>query len=469
MGLFGKKSEGGFLDVIRCDEQEYLIWKWRPSGEANSTKKENAIRWGSSLRVKDGEVAVFVYKQKGDGPNQDFIEGPFDDTIKTSNFPVISNIIGLAYAGQSPFQAEIYYINTAGNVQIKFGIPYFDVYDPRFSDFAVPVSARGTLTFNITDYKSFIKLTRMINFELEDFKNQIKDMVTKNVKGIITNVPQDNGIPAIQLERRILDINDIIAKRLKSEMETDFGVNLKRFDLANIEFNKESEEYQKLIKITREQQEKTTVAQTDVGIKNLQDTQEINAKNMDESLRIQREEMQRAQKLQTETMNMGAHQLNLQADVGKTAAESMGKMGQGGAGGAGGMDPGSMMASMAMGTAVGGGMAGMMGNMMQGMNQQQNTPPPTPQNSYMVSVNGQQSGPFNMQQLSQFVTTGEFNQETHVWKQGMENWKKAGEVTELNSLFNSNSQGPPPPPSAGPPPPPANPPLNPDENNTPTT
>ena len=56
--------------------------------------------------------------------------------------------------------------------------------------------------------------------------------------------------------------------------------------------------------------------------------------------------------------------------------------------------------------------------------------------------------------------TGEFNQETHVWKQGMENWKKAGEVTELNSLFNSNSQGPPPPPIYHPPPPPVNPPLS---------
>ena len=64
MGLFGNKSEGGFLDVIRCDEQEYLIHKWRPSGEANSTKKENAIRYGSSLRVKESELAVFVYKQK---------------------------------------------------------------------------------------------------------------------------------------------------------------------------------------------------------------------------------------------------------------------------------------------------------------------------------------------------------------------------------------------------------------------
>jgi hypothetical protein len=60
MGLFGNKTEGGLMDVIRCDEQEYLVWKWRPSGEANSTKKENSIRYGSSLRVKDGELAGII-------------------------------------------------------------------------------------------------------------------------------------------------------------------------------------------------------------------------------------------------------------------------------------------------------------------------------------------------------------------------------------------------------------------------
>jgi hypothetical protein len=60
MGLFSKKSESGLMDVIRCDEQEYLVWKWRPSGEANSTKKENSIRYGSSLRVKDGELAGII-------------------------------------------------------------------------------------------------------------------------------------------------------------------------------------------------------------------------------------------------------------------------------------------------------------------------------------------------------------------------------------------------------------------------
>ena len=66
MGLFDKNSRtGGFMDEIRCDEPNYLIWKWHPSGvQLGEGFRENAIRWGSSLRVKDGEVAVFVYKQK---------------------------------------------------------------------------------------------------------------------------------------------------------------------------------------------------------------------------------------------------------------------------------------------------------------------------------------------------------------------------------------------------------------------
>ena len=42
---------------------------------------------------------------------QDFIVGPYDDTIKTANFPILSSIVGLAFGGESPFQAEIYFIN----------------------------------------------------------------------------------------------------------------------------------------------------------------------------------------------------------------------------------------------------------------------------------------------------------------------------------------------------------------------
>lgn len=445
MGLFGKKEEGGFMDVIRCDEQEYLVWKWRPSGAANSTNKENAIRYGSSLRVKDGEVAVFVYKQK-DGAMQDFIVGPYDQTIKTANFPILSSIVGAAFGGASPFQAEIYFINLSGNVQVRFGIPYFDVFDPRFMDFAVPMSARGTITFNVTDYKGFIKLNRLINFELDDFNKQIKDAVTKYIKGIITNIPSDKGIPVLQMEKKLLEINDLIAAYLKPRMENDFGVNMKGFDLATIDVDKESQGYAELRKVTAEQTTKTTVAQTDVNIKNMQDMQGINALNMEETLRIQREEAQRAQKLQTETNFIGAHALNQQTDVLKTGAESLGNMGNMDLGGGGGMNPAGMMTGMMMGGAMGNQMAGMMNQMGQNMNQQQNTPPPPPQIQYSVSVNGQTAGPFNWQQLQQMVQNGQLTPNTHVWKQGMAGWEIAGNVQELGNLFGAVPPPPPPPP-----------------------
>lgn len=433
---FGKKNEGGMMDVIRCDEQEYLIWKWRPVGaELNGSKKENAIRFGSSLRVKDGEVAVFFYKQNN-GTIQDFIEGPFDKIIKTENFPVLSSIVGLAYDGGTPFQAEIYFINLSGIVQVRFGIPYFDVFDPRFLDFAVPMAARGTITFNITDYKSFIKLHRLINFDLEEFKNQIKDAVAKYVKSVITNIPSDNGIPVLQIERKILQINDIISGPLKTRLEDYFGINMKGFDLSAVEPDKESEGYVSLVRVTKEQTTKTIISQTDVSIKNLQDTQKITAENMAETMRIQREEAQRAQRLQSESNFIGAHALDQQTQVLKSAAENLGQMGQMNFGnGGGGMNPAGMMAGMMMGGAMGQQMAGMMNQMGNTVQQGMNTPPSLTKIQYYVNIKGQNIGPCGVQQLQQMVNNGQLTKSTYVWKNGMVDWQLAGDIAELSYLF----------------------------------
>lgn len=451
MGLFGRGKSGGMMNVIRCDEEEYMVWKWRPEGQdVNSTTRENSIRYGSSLRVKDGEVAVFVYKQK-DGNMQDFIEGPYDDTIKTANFPVLSSIVGLAFGGESPFQAEVYFINLQGNNQLRFAVPYFDVFDPRLPDHGVPMSVRGTMTFNITDYKGFIKLNRLVNFDHEQFKKQIKDALTKYVKGIVMNVPQEMGIPAVQMERQILNINDRVAEYLKPRMENDFGVNMKGLDIGALEIDKESPYYEELRQLTAGNTAKTMNAQTDVNIKNLQDTQRINAENMEETMRIQREEMQRAQRLQTETNFMGAHSLDQQTEVLKTGAENLGQMGtmNMGSGGGGSMNPAGIMTGMMMGGAMGQQMAGMMQNMGQQMQGAMNTPPPMPDVQYHISVNGSQSGPYNMQQLAQMVQNGQLTLQTYVWKQGMPNWAFVKDVPELASLF-----APPTPGSMPPPPPP---------------
>lgn len=440
MGLFNKK-EGGLMDVIRCDEQEYLVWKWRPAGQsADCTKKENAIRYGSTLHVKDGEMAVFVYKQN-DGTQQDYIMGPYNDTIKTANFPVLTSIVGLAFGGASPFPAEVYFFNLQSNNQIKFAVPYFPVADPRFLDFTVPVAVRGQLTFNITDVKQFIKLNRLTDFTLDQFREQIKGVVTKFAKNFVANCPAENNFPVLQLERKILEINDLMQARLKPQLEEDFGVNLKRLDISAIEIDQESEDYKEFVHVTKEQQ-KIIVEQTG------------------ERAKIDTELYKKAGSLNIESQNLQAHAINQQTEVLKAAANNLGQMSQmnlGGDGGGFGMNPAGMMMGMAMGGAMGGQMANMMNGMgqmqqqaMQPTQSQMAPPPMPPQVQYTLNINGQNVGPYNFQQLQQLVQSGHLTPNTYVWKQGMANWDIAGNVQELSSLFGAV---PPPQPSVPPTPP----------------
>ena len=422
MGLFSSKKEGGLMDVIRCDEQEYLVWKWSPNGSVNVSHKENAIRYGSSLRVKDGELAVFVYKQN-DGTMQDFIDGPYDQTIKTANFPILTSIVGTAFGGSSPFQAEIYFINLSGNILIKFGIPYFDIYDPRFMDLGVPCAVRGSLTFNLTDYKIFIKLNRLINFDLEDFKKQIKDFFQRKAKSVVLNTPLDNNIPVMQIERKIDEISDLIQSKLKSELEEHFGINLKRLDIGAIELDKEHPHYQQLKKTTADQQTKFAEAKTDIEIDNLSET-----------TRIQRKDLE----LGVEGKNFNVHQLNQQTDVLKTAANNLGEMSNVNLGNGGGLNPAGMMMGMGIGGAIGNQIGGMMGNL-----NQNSTPPPVPTTVFHIAINGQQSGPFTVEQLKQLVLNGQFTNNYHAWKEGMASWELANNIPEIAVLFNLI---PPPPP-----------------------
>lgn len=442
MGLFSSKKNGGLMDVIRCDEQDYLVWKWRPNGqELNSTKKENAIRYGSTLHVKDGEMCVFVYKQK-DGALQDFIMGPYEDTIKTANFPVLTSIVGAAFGGSSPFPAEVYFFNLQGNNQIKFAVPYFDVADPRFIDFTVPVSVRGQITFNLTDVKQFIKLNRLTDFSLEQFSKQIGDDVKKFVKAFVTNCPSEQGIPVLQIERKIVEISDLIQTRLAPHFLDDFGVNLKRFDISAIDIDKESSDYKEFLHVTKDQQK-------------------IQAEQIGRRAQIDTDIYEKQGHLSTEQQFIQAHAINQQTEVLKTAAESMGKM-QGGIGGDGGMNPAGMMMGMAMGGAMAGQMTGMMNQMnnqiQNPMGQMPNQPnmigqqpmqtppqaPPPQMVQYSVSVNGQSYGPYNMQQLQQMVQSGQLTPNSYVWKQGMANWEMAGNVVELANLFGAVPPPPPP-------------------------
>lgn len=444
MGLFDRKRSYAFMDEIRCDEANYLIWKWHPPGsQQGANKRENAIRWGSSLRVKDGEVAVFVYKQK-DGTMQDYIVGPYDQMIETANFPVLASIVGLAYGGGTPFQAEVYFINLARIIQVRFGVPFFDVYDPRFMDFGVPVAVRGMISFGITDYREFVKLHRLSNFNLDDFQKQIRDAVNRYVKDAVANAPAAHNIPAVQIESKTAQINDAIEFDIAERLKETFGVTVSGVDISAIEIDKSSEGYRQLMSVTRELSGATAKAEAEAKIRDITEKQRIEAENYAETLRIQREESQYAQRMHTRTSNFGAYQVEKQAEVGVAGANALSQMGANGAGsvdlggGNAGFNPAAIMASMAVGGVVGQNIAGAMGNMMGSMNQQATpgtVPSPIPVVAFYVAVNGQATGPFDMTTLQQMAVSGQLTADSLVWKAGMAQWEKAGNIAEMRSYF----------------------------------
>ena len=264
------------------------------------------------------------------------------------------------------------------------------------------------------------------------------------VKDVVANAPAANNIPLVQIETKTALINDIVEYNLGQRLKENFGVDVSGVDIAIIELDKSSEGYRQLMSVTKDVTSATVKAETQAKVKEIADKQRIEVENYEETLRIQREEAQYAQHKQTQSSNLGAFQVEKQAEVGVAGANALGQMGANGAGdinlgsGGDGFNMAAMMASMAVGGAVGQNIAGSMNNMMSGVNQPiQNgmTPPPVPVDMYNVAVNGQATGPFDINTLQQMAMTGQFTADSLVWKAGMSEWAKAGGVAELKELF----------------------------------
>ena len=522
MGLFGlgKKNEGGLMDAIRCDEKDFLIWKWRPAGQdVNSTNKENAIRTGSSISVRPGQAAVFLYQNK-EG-EYDVIKGPYNGIIKTENMPILSSIIGAAYAGGTPFQAEVYYINLAKNMEIPFTIPYFRIVpaEPEYKAYDIELAIKGTFVFEVSTQKEYMKYF----FEawggsdttMEELDAKLKSLLTQEIKQIVSNAAKDRGIFVMHFNSLIGEMGQYILARLQQKVINRFGVIPTDVTISDIRYDDESEGYQKLKRITEDQahtfnleneknallsyQIQRETMQTDANVRNMsaQRMMDMQLDHQEDMMARMREESQFAQHQQTmaasqqaqlmneaaaqradaatdtaahranlssESTFLGAHQVNVQADVMKTGLSNMGKMGSMNLGGGDGhMNPAGMMTSMMMGTAV----AGQMGQMMNGMGsaisqnmaQQQvggmtpppmpggATPPPMPQATpaaFFVNVNGQQAGPFDLGTLAQYIQAGQVNANTIAWCEGMAAWTPMGQIPALSGLFQAPGSCPPP-------------------------
>ena len=355
--------------------------------------------------------------------------------------------------------------NLGKGSQIKFAIPFFDVFDPQLMNYGVPCTVHGSIVYAINDIDQFRQINKTENYSDEAFQDKLRGTVTKYVKGVVTNAPSENQIPVIQIERKIIEISALVQQHVVPQVERLFGITVRSLDITKISIDKSSRGFRELNALTADLEKENMMAQhkarldnfnlqnemqqsnmrlqnslnqdqlkaqSALGIDAMQRQQELTLggqeelqamqlENQRETMRIQREEMQRAARLQTEQTFLGAHQANLSAGIINNATEN-------------GLDAFAQQQALGGGM-LGGGMPQMPQMPAMGAMPQMPAAKSVPQVQYMVGVNGQPAGPFDWNQLTQLVQSGHLTQQTQVWTQGMPQWAMAGQVQELLPLF----------------------------------
>jgi membrane protease subunit (stomatin/prohibitin family) len=306
------------IDVLKYDgPNDVLVWKWRSE---SSSSREEELRMGSQLIVNQSQEACFF---KG-GELLD-VFGPGTHTLSTKNLPFLSKLVGLVYGGDTPFSAEVYFVNKTVSMDAKFGLMPFNMVEPTFK-VPIPVSCRGSFALIVKDSKRF--LTNMIgtvkDFNTKTLSELFRGVISENVKNTITKISREQNLSPLELESIVYEVGTAV-KSIINEHLQEFGIEIKLFNIESIPV------------IDEDQRVKDVVAQF----------QKIMAADVDERMRLKR----RAE-------NLEVYKVERSFDTTEKAAENLGSGGGGDAGGTGGI----------IGTMIGLGMvnpiAQQMGDMM---------------------------------------------------------------------------------------------------------
>lgn len=377
MGLFDK-IRGEFIDIIEWTDSsnDTMVWRF--------PRYQNEIKNGAKLTVRESQVAVFV----NEGQLADvFQPGMYD--LTTQNLPILSTLKGWKFGFNSPFKAEVYFVNTKQFTNQKWGTKNpIMIRDAEFGP--LRIRAFGNYAMRITDAAKFLKEVAGTDHEFTT------DEVTEQLRNIVvtrfTDAVASSKIPVLDMASNYDEFSKLIQDRIKEEFN-EYGITITKFLVENISLPPEVEQI--------------LDKRASMGI----------------------------------VGNLGAYTQFQTANAIENAANNPNAGGLMGAG-----------VGMGMGFGMGNQMAGMYNqnqfNPHQGtMNQgPQGPPPPPPMTQYFIAVNGQQQGPFDEASFRGMIQAGSVNKDTMVWKNGMAAWTAAGQVAELASLF-MNTPPPPPPPA----------------------
>ncbi|WP_100065483.1 SPFH domain-containing protein [Miniphocaeibacter massiliensis] len=221
------------VDVVKYNGgPDIFAWKY-PSEELGT--------W-TQLIVNESQEAILF---KGGKALDIFQSGRH--TLETKNIPFLNKIINLPFGGRSPFTAEVWFINKAFNLDIKWGTPSpIQIQDPKYGIFA-PVRSHGAFGIQIEDSKKFIvKLVGTVSvFDKNSITKYFKSLYITKVKDSISEYLVKNKISILEINAYIDELSSYMKERIEPIM-SDYGVSLVNFYVNDISVPEEDPAIKKL-------------------------------------------------------------------------------------------------------------------------------------------------------------------------------------------------------------------------------
>jgi excisionase family DNA binding protein len=226
----------GIMDFIKGELIEIVEWTddSRDTLSFRFPDEDKAIKNGAQLIVRESQQVQFVYLGEfGD------TFGPGKHSLSTDNIPILTRLKSWKYGFNSPFKADVYFLNTRLFTGNKWGTA--NPIMMRDDDLGI-VRARafGTFDFRIVDPKLFLKEVAGSdhNFRLDEFA----DTMRSRIVSVFADALASAKVPVFDVASRYTELGEALLPLINPAVSAKYGINITSFIVENVSVPPEVEQ-----------------------------------------------------------------------------------------------------------------------------------------------------------------------------------------------------------------------------------
>ena len=222
-----KIKKDGLASIIKYEgDDNTMVWK-HPIEDFN---------YGSQLIVHESQEAIFFR----DGQALDLF-GAGRYTLETQQLPLLENLYHLPTDTEGTFHSEVYFINLATVMAVKWGTDSkVRLFDP-VSGLPIEIGAFGE--FNIKVINSRKLLMKLVGTSKEFSHKQLlgegnskgffRSMIMTRVKSYLARTIREAGINILEIDERLLELSEELKTRINENL-AEYGLEMPEFFVTGV-------------------------------------------------------------------------------------------------------------------------------------------------------------------------------------------------------------------------------------------